>query len=591
MKKIIYIFIIAFAILFTTSISCKKDFLQIPAKGALGDEVLANKQGIEKLLIGAYADLDGVVANAGAAWEAAPDNWIYGSIAGGDSHKGSFGGDQPAIDPIARFTADGTNSFFNHKWIAVYDGVSRSNAVLGLLSKVNDISDADKLNIEGQARFLRGHYYFELKKMYNMIPWIDETTVDFNQPNDQDIWPKIEADFKFAYENLPATQLDVARVNKWAAGSYLGKTYLYEKKYPEAKKVFDDVISNGGTSNGLKYGLCEKFEDNFDAATKNNKESIFAVQMTANNGLNSVANSNQGGMINFPGGNAPFRRNGGFNQPSIDLVNSYRTNASGLPLIDNYNGDPVKSEMGILSSEPFTPDEGSLDPRLDWTVGRRGIPFLDWGYYPGLDWVQTPSYSGPYGPKKNVYWKATQSLYADQSSWAPGTAINVLIIRFADVLLMAAEVEANLGSLDKAEEYVNIVRERAANKSGWVYTYMNPSHPEEGFSSIPAANYNIAAYPLGSFSGIGKEEALKAIYYERRIELGMEGHRFFDLSRWGIAAETLNAYFDYEGKIVTDVTDAKFTKGKNEYFPIPNFQIDLSKTPSGFLLKQNPGYN
>ena len=150
---------------------------------------------------------------------------------------------------------------------------------------------------------------------------------------------------------------------------------------------------------------------------------------------------------------------------------------------------------------------------------------------------------------------------------------------------MAAEAEANAGSLDKAQEYVNLVRARAANPVGWVYTYKNSSNPAEGFSTTPAANYRISAYPAGYFNGLGKDGALKAIYFERRLELGMEGHRFFDLSRWGIAAETLNAFFDYEGKIVTDVTGAKFTKGKNEYF-----QIDLSKTPGGFLLKQNPGY-
>lgn len=589
MKKIIYIYVITGAIFFTTFISCE-EFLQVPAQGALSEVVLANMTGVEKLLVGAYSDLDGVVSGAGSAWETAPGNWIYGSIAGGDAHKGSFGGDQPAIDPIMKFTADGSNGFFNSKWNAVYDGVTASNAILNLLGRAKDISAEDRKNIEAQARFLRGHYYFELKKMFNMVPWIDETTIDFNQPNDQDIWPKIEADFKFAFDNLPPTQAQVGRANKWAAGAYLGKTYLYQKKYAEAKTMFDQVISQGQTSNGLKYGLAEKFEDNFDAATKNNKESVFAIQMTANDGTNSVANANQGTMLNFPGGSAPFRRDGGFHQPSLELVNSYRTDESGLPVIHGYNQLEIKTDMGLLSSDAFTPDAGRLDPRLDWTVGRRGIPFLDWGYYPGAAWVLAQSYSGPYGPKKNVYWKATQGLYADQSSWAPGTAINVLLIRFADVLLMAAEVEANVGSLDKAQEYVNLVRARAADKAGWVYTYKNPSNPLEGFSNTPAANYTISVYPAGYFGGIGKDEALRAIYFERKLELAMEGHRFFDLSRWGIAEETLNNYFDYEGKIVTDVRGGKFIKGKNEYYPIPNFQIDLSKTPNGPLLKQNPGY-
>lgn len=589
MKRFVYI--VTKILLVTVIISCEDEFLQIPAQGALSEAVLANKVGVEKLLIGAYGNLDGVVSGAGAAWETAPDNWIYGSIAGGDAHKGSFGGDQPAIDPIMKFMADGSNGFFNNKWNAVYDGVTATNAVLVLVQRAEDIPEHDRINIEAQARFLRGHYYFDLKKMFNMVPWIDENTTDFNQPNDQDIWPMIEADFLFAYENLPTTQRDVGRVNKWAAGAYLGKTYLYQNKFSEAKTVFDQVISEGQTSNGLKYGLSKRFVDNFDAATKNNEESVFAIQMTANNGTNSIANSNQGGMIAFPGGSAPFRRDGGFHQPSIDLVNSYRTNEAGLPVIDSYNQSAVKNDMGLLSSDPFTPDEGSLDPRLDWTVGRRGLPFHDWGVYPGASWVLAQSYSGPYGPKKNAYWRATQDLYADQSSWAPGTAINVLLIRFADVLLMAAEAEANIGNLDKAQEYVNLIRARAAKKDGWLYTYKDPSNPLAGFSDMPAANYAISIYPSGHFNGLGKDEALRAIYFERKLELAMEGHRFFDLSRWGVAEETLNAYFEYEGSILTDVRGGRFIKGKNEYYPIPNFQIDLSQTENGPLLKQNPGYN
>src|SRR5690606_27818886 len=173
----------------------------------------------------------------------------------------------------------------------------------------------------------------------------------------------------------------------------------------------------------------------------------------------------------------------------------------------------------------------------------------------------------------------------------PGTAINVLLIRFADVLLMAAEAEAHVGTLEKAQEYVNLVRARAADKESWLYKYKNPSDPLEGFSETPAATYTISTYPPGYFNGLGIDEALRAIYFERKIELAMEGYRFFDLSRWGIAEETLNSYFEYEGSIRTDVRGGKFINGKNEYFPIPNLQIDLSKSESCPLLEQIPGYN
>ncbi|AKD02276.1 RagB/SusD family nutrient uptake outer membrane protein [Pontibacter korlensis] len=572
--------------------SCGDDFLEKPAIGALSEDIIANEAGVEKMLIGAYAALDGQgngqAIVGGGQWEAAPTNWIYGSVAGGEAHKGSSGADQPAINSIANFISDPSNGFFNTKWKALYEGVSRTNAVLRLLEQAKDISDANRQRIEGEARFLRGHYYFELKKMFNMVPWIDETTTDFNQPNNQDIWPKIEADLQFAMDNLPNTQAQVGRANKWAAAAYLGKAYLYQHKYSEAKNIFDQVINSGVTSNGLKYGLMDKFKDNFDAATENNKESVFAIQMVANDGTGTIANGNQGEMLNYPY-NSPFRCCGFF-QPTIDLANSFRTNAQGLPYLDNYNATPLKHDQGVSSSEAFTPDTQPVDPRLDWTVGRRGIPFLDWGAHPGQAWIREQTTAGPYSSKKHIYWQETQDTYADQSSWAPGSAINVVLIRYADVLLMAAEAEAQLGNLSQAQEYVNMVRARAALPENKVYQYANPNDPLAGFSSNPAANYNVSVYPDGYFAGLGKEGTLEAIYFERKLELALEGHRFFDLVRWGKAAEELNAYFNYEGAILPDVRGANFVTGTHEYYPIPQRQIDLQTSGGVSTLTQNPGY-
>lgn len=566
--------------------SCDDEFLDKPAIGALSDDVLANEAGVEKLLIGAYAALDGIdIGN----WEVAPSNWVYGSVAGGEAHKGSNGADQPAINPIATFNIDPSNGFINLKWRAMYEGISRTNSVLSILPLAEDMSEEDKQRVAAEARFLRGHYYFELKKMFNMVPWIDETTTEFNQPNNVDIWPNIEADFQFAFDNLPNTQAEVGRANKWAAASYLGKTYLYQHKYADAKAMFDQVIAEGVTSNGLAYGLVDMFKNNFDASAENNEESIFAVQMVANDGTNTIANANQGEMLNFPY-NSPFRCCGFF-QPTLDLANSYQTTPQGLPLIDNYNADPLKNDQGVTSDKPFVPDQQPVDPRLDWTVGRRGIPFLDWGLHPGQAWIREQSTAGPYSSKKHIYWQATADTYSDQSSWAPGSAINVLIIRFADLLLMAAEAEAQLGNLAKAQEYVDMVRARAANPENVVHTYVDPSEPLEGFTDQPAANYNVAPYPAGYFEGLGQEGALEAIYFERKLELALEGHRFFDLVRWGKAAEELNAFFDYEGAILPDVEGGFFTAGKNDYFPIPQRQIDLQTVGGESVLTQNPGYN
>ncbi|HEY9257410.1 RagB/SusD family nutrient uptake outer membrane protein [Chitinophaga sp.] len=580
--------------LVTVGISaCKKSFLERAPIGSLSDEIVANKDGINYLLVGAYAALDGqqtaqAALGGGGPWEASPTNWIYGSVAGGDSHKGSFSGDQPGIDPIAKFTVDASNGFFNTKWRAVYEGVTRTNTVLGKLGEATDMSADEKKQVEAEARFLRGHYYFELKKMFNNVPYISDTTLNPRVKNDKDIWPFIEADFKFAADNLPATQSDVARANKWAAQIYLAKTYLYQKKYTEAMPLFDQAIASGVTSNGIKYKLTDAFEDNFDAAKKNNSESVFAIQMDANDGTNTIANANQGEMLNFPY-NSPFGCCG-FYQPTQDLVNSYRTDpVTGLPNLDTYNTTPVKNDQGILSSTAFTPETGSLDPRLDWTVGRRGVPYHDWGNHPGASWIRDQAYAGPYAPKKMVYWQFNQDKYKDAHSWAPGSAINVLLIRFADVILMAAECHAQTGDLPGATALVNQIRDRIINHpENWLHKYLDDTKPLLGFDPTKmAANYKIGRY-TATFAS--KDAALKAIYFERKLELATEGHRFFDLVRWGIADTALNAFIAYESGITGDLKGGHFTKGKNEYFPIPQRQIDLTIVGGERVLQQNANY-
>jgi hypothetical protein len=337
----------------------------------------------------------------------------------------------------------------------------------------------------------------------------------------------------------------------------------------------------------VKFELMTKFHDNFDAFTENNSEAVFSVQYSANDGSGGSANANQGEMLNYPY-NGPFSCCG-FYQPSQDLVNSFRTDANGLPYIDDFNQHPVKNDMGILTSAPFTPDAGNLDPRLDWTVGRRGIPFLDWGNHPGMAWVRDQQSAGPYAALKNVYMQATQDKFYDGNGWAPGNAINYVLIRFADVILMAAECQAQAGSLSIAEQHVNAVRARAANPVGWVKTYVNPAHPMDGYTNTPAANYKISTYPANTFTTKGQAWALKAIQFERKLELAMEGHRFFDLVRWGIAQTELNRYFSYEKTITSDIANGSFAP-KNVRFPIPQRQIDLSVKNGASVLIQNTGY-
>ena len=241
MKKFISLMVVSVVIITSVFISCSKGFLDRQPNGTLDTTILANQKGVEALLIGAYSLLDGYQNTNGiGGWESAPDNWVYGSIVGGDAHKGSDAADQPSITPIESFTANATNSFFYQKWRAEYEGITRTNVVLKILSQATDVSDADHKRITGEARFLRGHYHMEVKKMWNNVPYIDETMTDFqvpnpktNVPNTTDIWPQIEADLQYAYDNLPELQNAVGRANKWSAGAMLGKCLIFQKKYTQ----------------------------------------------------------------------------------------------------------------------------------------------------------------------------------------------------------------------------------------------------------------------------------------------------------------------------------------------------------------------
>lgn len=567
---------IAMASLLAVTVSCSDDFLDVGATGSLAEAQMTTLSGIDGTLIGAYAALNGVFGNRFEG----PNHWVTGSITGGEANKGTDPGDYSTINPIQRYETDPTSGDLNNLWRGRFEGIARSNRVLALIAMSEDISAADAARLAGEARLLRGHFYFDLKKHFNSVPWVDESVeaAEISSiANSADVWSKIEADFQFAYDNLPAVQGQAGRVNKWAAAAYMGKAKLYQKDYAGAKQWFDNVIANGVTPSGDKYALLDNYASIYNAEFDNHAEAVFDVESANNTG--SVNNANYFDDLNYPyntGSDGPGNCCGFF-QPSFELANSFRTK-DGLPLLDkSYNSadNEVAHDFLIESSDPFTPDAKPLDPRIDHSIGRRSIPYLDWIAHPGKNWIRKQDYAGPYSPKKYIYYKSQEGSLTDASSWTRGYALmNYTIIRFADVLLMAAEAEIEAGSLDKALEYVNQVRARAANSDYWV---KNPDGSN-------AANYQIELY--GSFAS--KADATKAVQMERKLELSGEGHRFFDLVRWGIAADELNAYLQYESKyLVTKFGGASFTSGKNEYYPIPQTQIDIQGSD---VLSQNPGY-
>tara|TARA_R110002167_G_scaffold102076_3_gene265213 strand:- start:659 stop:2449 length:1791 start_codon:yes stop_codon:yes gene_type:complete len=569
---------VCMATLLLMGVSCSDEFLEVLPTGSLAENSVSTKDGIEGLLIGTYAAVNGVFGNRFEG----PNHWVTGSIMGGDANKGTDAGDYSTINPYQRYENDPTNGDIDALWRGRFEGVSRANAVLRALANATDVPAADAARIAGEARLLRGHFYFDLKKHFNNIPVFDETVPGEEVPllpNNGDAWAQIEADFQFAYDNIPAV-LDAGRNNKWTAAAYMGKAKLYQKKYAEAKTWFDDVIANGVTPNGLKYKLLDDYASIYNAENDQHAESVFDVESANNTG--NVQNANAFDDLNYPYNTGPDGPGNccGFFQPSIELGNSFRT-VGGLPLLDkSYNlpANAVKNNFILApgeTEETFTPDTDPLDPRIDWSIGRKSIPYLDWIAHPGQAWIRSFAYAGPYSPKKYVYYKSQENSFTDGSSWTRGYAtMNYTIIRYADVLLMAAEAEIEAGTLAKAMEYVNMVRARAANSTYWV---KNPDGTD-------AANYEIAEYT--SFPD--KAFATTAVRFERKLELSGEGHRFFDLVRWGVAAEELNLYLAYESQyLITKFGGASFTAGKNEYYPIPQTQIDIQGPD---VLIQNPGY-
>lgn len=556
------------------AVSCKDDFLEVKPTGSITETQLTSKNGLEGSLIGAYSMLSGR-----GGFYAGSTNWFWGSVRGGDANKGTNSGDQAQVNEVQSFETQTTNTSVQEKYGATYEGIARVNSLLRLLPKAEaTVTDADKTRMEAEGKFLRGHYYFELKKNYDDTPYIDEN-IDYatginEVSNDADLWPMIEADLLFAYNNLPETQGAIGRANKWAAAAYLAKAYLYQGKWTEAKALFDEVIANGTTPDGTPYGLVANYGDLWRIATDANEEVVFAIQSSA--GTGTINNANPDFVLNFPYNGGPAGCCGFF-QPSFELANSFRTDANGLPLLDGSYNDPaneLKTDQGVAATAAFTPDAGNLDPRLDHSVGRRGLPYLDHGDHPGVAWIRDQNYGGPYAPKKFIWSKEEEATGVDKSSWTPGySALNVPIIRFADVLLMAAEAEVELGNLETARGYVNQIRTRAAN-----------SFVMDG--GAPAANYVI-----GTYDAAWTDQALArdAVRFERKLELSGEGHRFYDLVRWGIAEPTLNAYLTYERSKVsaTPFSGAVFNAGKDELLPIPQREIDIIGAD---ILHQNPGY-
>lgn len=563
--------------LFTTSLltlivaGCGSD-LEVPPKAVLTEQQVTSPANIDGLVIAAYSYL-------GNDHYTAPNFlWPTGNLRAGDAHKGGNGPSdifayhalslfEPLVPDMESFPPD-LIDLNNKKWTRNYTGISRANAGLQVIANAEGTSIENAAEKQAELRFIRGIFYFDLKIHHKHIPYIDEnmsldeiSATTNRDLTDQALWDKIADDFKFASENLPNVQQDVGRASALAAKAYLAKTLLYQAYVQDdthsvvsidADKLNEVVaLVNEIEASGV-YDLLPDFGNNFQAEFDNSRESVFAIQRSLNDG-------SPDGRGSWPSAlNAP-QAGGfgccGFHVPTENFVNAFKTSPDGLPMFDTYNDANY-----VIAND-------TVDPRLDHTVAMEGKPFK---YDPELihggdSWARAAGIYGNFTGMKDLEHPDCDCRGENGpfSIWS----MNTVLIRYSDVLLWKAEALIQLDRFADALPIINRLRTRAAASTGMLND---------------ASLYQVNTY--SSFAS--KEEAFAALRWERRLELGLEGHRFFDLVRWGVAKETLDEYFNIEKVRKPYLEDAAFTEGKHEFLPIPNQQINLS----GGIYIQNSGY-
>jgi tetratricopeptide (TPR) repeat protein len=570
MNKIKYFFAL---LLVGFSLQGCQDYLDVKPKGVLSEENLTAPENAEGFVISAYAAL-------GSDHYTAPYSmWPYGNVRSDDAYKG--GRDEADIQSYHFFETfvytqpnmaglEGGGDP-DEMWFSLYISISRVNNALRALNDLTDEEMPLRKVRQAEMRFLRGHFYFKLKILWKYIPYIDEfvpvndyENISNRQFTNDELWDKIAADFQFAVENLPLNQPEVGRANQVAAKAYLGKVRLFQayeqdenhnvvninmQRMSEAVELFDDALAS-------RYTLESDFANNFlPGIFQNGPEALWSVQYSIGD-VSPKGRLNWGDVLSAPmdGGFGCC----GFHQPSQNLVNAFKTDANGLPMLDDFNSEDYNGTQ-------------TVDPRLDHTVAQIGKP---WKYVPNLimteSWIRNADvYGTNMSLKENVAPTCDCLVNIDPFY---GNSKNRIIIRLADVLLMQAEALIELGRTDEALSLINQIRARAAASTALL----------RKANGSPISNYAV-----GQYTSLGnKEEARKKLRFERRLEFAMEGTRFFDLVRWGIADQVMNPYFTQEMDKRNYLSYAHFTKGRDEYLPIPQQQINWSKG----LYVQNPGY-
>ena len=564
MKKILYI-ICAISVIcgFT---ACNSFLDEHTPQGVLSDEQVKTPENAEAMVVSAYA-----IFTSAEDINSSFSMWNF-DVRSDDAYKGGNG------------TSDGdvfhqlevqqgvltTNWNINDMWVRLYNCISRVNSAIALLNTTGDDFKMKSQRL-AEMKFLRAYAHFLLKRLYKNIPFVVDENLTYQQYNElsnteytnDEGWQVIIDDLMEAYNTLPATQEDKGRPTKAAAAAFLAKVYLYKAyRQDDAKSNqitsidktdLEKVIEFTNPTLFANYDLEKDIHNNFrpEEQYENGVESIWAIQYSRNDG-STYGNLNWSYGLIPP--NIPGATDGGcdFYKPSQNLVNAFHTGDNGLPLLDNFN------------QKKYDKATDNADPRLFLTVGMPGLPYM---FNKNFMMEETSIWSrsnGLYGYyvtlKQNVDPALIGEYLIKGSYWA--SSMNRIVFRYADVLLMRAEAYAQLGNADQAIALVNQIRARAAGSTQMISGYQG--------------SYGVKMYVANYKGSFSKEDVIKIVKMERRLELAMESERFFDLVRWGDAATVLNKYYAEEIGSCAIYSNAHFTANKDEYLPIPFSQIAAS---------------
>jgi hypothetical protein len=597
------------------------DFMEISPVGKVDKAaLLAHDEGINMALNSMYSWLYTMnYDNFGAPLS----NYQYGDVMGGQANKGSTAADQSTFSMLEVYEITLDNGYLSAKWNSCYNGVARANDVISLAGSVKDELAAmpgeskDKYaETVAQGLFMRAFWHFEAIKMFGAaVPYIGTeeyaSAVDPKVSNVDEsgnyiyIWEKVIADAKAAYDDLPETwSATPGYANKWAAAGLLGKVYAYYSSpyngkngtgnhWNDALTTLKNVIDNGKDSKGQKYKLADSYQDLYTAGIADwTGESVFDIQHAISGTQTTTNTVNGGPHIGMVG---KLGQGGwGFYQPSYDMANSYIVNDKGLPLLDNsYRNQPALSWLEEGSTKIHTHLDVYVDPRIDFSLGRFETPYLDYSVPLTIDgWIREYSNAGPYLNKKNIPNNADRGSLTVATS-SSSSAKNFHLIRYADILLLYAEALIETGNPAEAGKYINQVRARAANVYLSAVEYdddgniIGPGTSEYELDDLingkkganAAGNYRLGLYPDSQFAS--KESATSALRFERHIELALEGHKWFDLARWGVAKDVLTGFLNFEQTHISKYSGRVYPT--NLYtLPIPDNQI---KTMEGVLVQ------